>query len=66
MGNGVGTIQFLDIHPVRQADGKAQTVLGEGRKYGPVPIGRFLCQKPSVKSTRAGIPVDKATEYCLI
>lgn len=53
---------FLDIHPVRRADGKAQTVLRESRKYGPMPIAQFLCQKASVKSARVGIPVDKATE----
>lgn len=53
---------FLDIHPVRRADGKAQTVLRESRKYGPMPVAQFLCQKNSGKSSRVGIPLHKATK----
>lgn len=37
---------FLDVHPVRQADGEAQTVLGESKKYGPMPTVQFQCQIP--------------------
>lgn len=37
---------FLDIHPVRRADGEAQTVLEESKKCGPMPIVQFLCQMP--------------------